>query len=226
MPRLKCMRHPPSTNTTHRRTQCQQFNGTQPSPNSMFPGMARSVFPSSLFSSATLYDDLEEQTAAAQSVTAAVLSLSEYSETDFIRGRTRESRTVYRRSCTWFQDYLATHPVYPSPRFREVFRIPKSLYHILHDELLEEEPALQQKTDAFRHLGHTSHQKILMTLRRLATGLPYRQIDDMARKSVESPRQAYMLTLKKRHRHFGPMYLNRMPTECELRATTKQYVAC
>ena len=64
-----------------------------------------------------------------------------------------------------------------------------------------------------------------MTLRRLATGLSYRQKHDMARMAVEPQRQAFMLTLKAIHRHFGPMYLNRMPTECELRATTKQYEA-
>ena len=133
---------------------------------------------------------------------------------------------MYLGACNWYQDYLAPNPVYPSPRFREVFRIPKSLYHILHDELLEEEPSLQQKTDAFGHMGHTSHQTILMTLRSLATGLSYRQMDDMARMSVESQHQAFMLTFNAIHGRFGPMYWNRMPTECELRATIEQYEAC
>ena len=124
MPALKCVHHPPSTSTTHRRTQCQQFNCTPPSPNSLFPAKAQSVFPSSLFSSATLYDDLEERTAAVQSVTAAILSLSEYSETNFIRGCTRASRTVYRGSCTWFQDYLATNPVYRPHDFARSLAFP------------------------------------------------------------------------------------------------------
>ena len=42
-----------------------------------------------------MYDDIEETAAVVQSVTAAVLSISEYPETAFLRGPTTGSRKVY-----------------------------------------------------------------------------------------------------------------------------------
>ena len=106
-----------------------------------------------------------------------------------------------------------------------MFRIPLDLYHVLHDELVEEEPLLKQKKDAFGKPGHNAHQKLLMTLRILATGLSFRPMDDMARMSVESQRQAFAVTLKAIYRRFGPIYLNRKPNERKLRTLVSQYEA-
>ena len=47
----------------------------------------------------------------------------------------------------------------------------------------------------------------------------------MARMSVEAPRQAFQLSLKAIYRRFGPMYLNRKPTESELWSIVKQFDA-
>ena len=129
---------------------------------------------------------------------------------------------MYRGACSWFRDYLSTDPAYPSHRFREVFRIPIPLYWLLHDELVDGERILEQKTDAYGIQGHTSRQKIPMTLRRLATSLCYRQMDDMARISVESQHQVFILTPRVIFRRFGPVYLNRKPTESELRTIVRQ----
>lgn len=180
-------------------------------------------FPSnSLFSLESVYDDLEEATAAAQSVAAACLSVSTLGAARH-GGRQEGSSNVHRGKCSWYDDYLSPHPIYPAHRFRQVFRIPLSLYRTLHDELIEEEPDLQQKANAFGIPGHTSHQKILVTLRRLATGLSFRQLDDMCRMSTESQRQAFALTLKAIYRRFGPVHLNRLPTEIELRDIEQRY---
>ena len=62
-----------------------------------------------------------------------------------------------------------------------------------------------------------------MTLRRLATGLSFRQMDEMGRMSVESQRQAFIVTLKTIYRRFGPIYLNWKPTESQLRNVVRQY---
>ena len=99
--------------------------------------MAYSFLPSSLFTTSTLYNDIDDHTAISQSLTAAVMSLSEYEEHGMIRGGKKESRAVNRGACSWFRDYLSTYPVYPSHGFREVFRIPIPLYWLLNDELVE-----------------------------------------------------------------------------------------
>ena len=131
-----------------------------------------------------MYYGIEETAAVVQSVAATVLSISEYPDTAFLRGRTTGSHKVHRGPCPWFKDYLSPTPVYPPHRFREVFRITLDIYQEFHDELVEEEPLLRQMKDAFGLPGHTSHQKLLMTFRRFAAGLSFRQMDYMARISV------------------------------------------
>lgn len=154
-------------------------------------------FPSttSLLSLESIYDDLEEATAAAQSAVAACLSVSTLGAARHGRMEERSSN-VYRGKFPLYDDYLSPHTIYPAHRFRQVFRILLSLYHTLHDELIEEEPDLQQETNAVVTAGHTSDQKILVTLRRLSTGLSFRKLDEMCRMSPESQRKAFALTLK------------------------------
>ena len=48
-------------------------------------------------------------------------------------------------------------------------------------------------------------------------------MDDMARMSVESQRQAFSTTLKAIYRRFGTVYLNRKPNEEELRTIVTEY---
>ena len=48
-------------------------------------------------------------------------------------------------------------------------------------------------------------------------------MDDMPRMSVESHRQAFFVTLKAIYCRFGPIYLNRKPTESQLRNVVRKY---
>lgn len=109
--------------------------------------MAHSFLPSSLYYEPDLYDGKEENAATAESVAAAVLSLSEYKDGDLICGRKPGSKTVSPGICFWYDNYLRSDPIYPLYRFREVFRIARELYHIIEDELLEEEPLIKQRRD-------------------------------------------------------------------------------
>jgi Plant transposon protein len=128
-----------------------------------------------------------------------------------------ESRSVRRGGCSWFDDYLAQTPVYPPQKLRQVFRIPIKLYWYIPDKLMDGEPRLAQQTDCFGRQGHTSHQKILASLRRLATGAVYRDMDDNARVSVESLRASFKLFVSTVLQVFGKQYLNREPTDDELK---------
>ena len=62
-----------------------------------------------------------------------------------------------------------------------------------------------------------------MTLRLLEKGFSFRQMVHMARMAVDSQRKALTLTLKAIYRRFGPIYLNREPTEFHLRSVVSQY---
>ena len=140
---------------------CTGSNNFEDTPYPPFVTMSNAINPFSLFSPSTLYEDIEEQTAISQSVAAAVMALTEYPETKVLRGKPSGSKTIHRGPCPWIKDYIIHDPIYPSSRFRQVFRIPLKLYHVLHDELLEEEePLLRQQFDNFGKPGHTSHQKI------------------------------------------------------------------
>ena len=81
---------------------------------------------------------------------------------------------MHRGRCSWFDDYLADNTIYPPSHFRQVFRIPLQLYWIIQDEIIEEEPMLKQLVNGLGKPGHTSHQKILSALRRLASGVSFK----------------------------------------------------
>jgi hypothetical protein len=138
-------------------------------------------------------------------------------------GRQIGSRYIQRGICTWFEDYLADIPVYPAWKFRQVFRIPLSLYWVIHQKLTDAEPALRQRVDALGKRGHSSHQKILASLRRLGTGCTLRDLDDQARMSPEALRKAFTLFVRTVLHVFGPRYLNRDPSVAEMRKITAAY---
>lgn len=150
----------------------------------------------------------------------------QFNEDDFIAprcGRERGSKTVRRRQCSWFDDYLSVEPRYRAWKFREVFRIPVKLYHVIHDRLTVDHPSLAQQSDAFGKPGHTSHQKILSSLRCLGQPASYRERDDSACMSPESQRAAFHVFVAGMNTSFGTLYLNREPTLEELRRITSEY---
>ena len=111
-------------------------------------------------------------------------------------GRAPGSKNVRRGLCRWFEDYLDLNPVYPPNQFRQIFYIPLSMYRVLHKDLVEEEPGLGPNINGTGHCGHTSHQKIICSLQKLATGLSHAQLDDMPRMCPESQREAFKMTLR------------------------------
>lgn len=139
------------------------------------------------------------------------------------RGRTPGSKNFKRGVCSWFADYLSETPVYSAARFRDVFRIPLKLYWRLHDEIVEEDSSFGQSRDAFGRAGHSSHQKILCSLRRLGNGLSFSQLDDMSRMSPESQREYFYKFLVAVVRRFGALFLNREPILGELRTIVGEY---
>ena len=139
------------------------------------------------------------------------------------QGRVPATKTIARGDCSWYRDYLSPHLVYPPSCFREVFHLPLALYNKVHALLVANEPLIRMRTNAFGMQGHSSHQKILCAIRKLATGLSFKQLDDMARMSSESQRQYFELFLRSLKRNFGPQLLNRPPTLSELRSVAKKY---
>lgn len=174
---------------------------------------------------AGLFEGASEEEEAAAIVAAAVASgTSDAAVRSRAHcGRAPGGQTIRRGPCRWYEDYLSEQPTYPAWKFREVFRVPLKLCWVVHDELVAREPLLRQQKDALGHLGHSSHQKILAGLRRLATGAPYRDLDDHARMSPEALRISFHVFVAAMKRVFGPRYLNRDPTEDELRQICSTY---
>lgn len=106
---------------------------------------------------------------------------------------------------------------------REVFHLQLSLYNNIHGVLVAKEPRFRTRRTEFGRKGHSSYQKILCAIRKLATGLSFKQLDDMARMSSESQRQYFELFLRNLKRIFGPQVLNRPPTLSQLRCISKKY---
>jgi hypothetical protein len=135
----------------------------------------------------SLFDEFQgasEEEEAAAIVASAVASSRGIEVAEAVlpgcSGRKLGSRSVIRGSFSWLDDYLAQSPVYPPQKFRQIFRIPVKLYWYINSKLIDAEHRLAQHTDGLGRPGHTSHQKIIASLRRLGTGASYRDIDDNA----------------------------------------------
>lgn len=173
----------------------------------------------------------EEENEAASAVAAMVTagdadSLSNeffVEEPKTHRGRVPGSRTVLRRPCSWYEDYLADTPRYRAYKFREVFRVPVKLYHVLHNRLIIDHPSLNQRIDGLGRPGHTSHQKCLAGFRRLGQPTSYRKRDDSSCMSPESQRIYFRTFVIGVEKSYGPRYLNREPNMEELRRITSEY---
>jgi hypothetical protein len=136
----------------------------------------------------------------------------------------RSRRNVDRGACSWFSDYLSPSPVYNAAHFRRRFRVPHPLYLRIESDLLRNFPEdFKQKCDATGRPGHTAWQTILVALRRLATGRSLDDLDDAARMSEESTRQACRIFVKRLLEFYGGHYLNRRPTKTEILAIEAKY---
>jgi hypothetical protein len=126
-------------------------------------------------------------------------------------------QNIDRGPCQWFADYLSENPTYDRCRFRRRFRIPLSLYRRLHEDLLRVFPEeFSRKAVACGRRGHETFQKILVSLRRLGSARRFDDLDDSARMSEESSRQATRTFVKRVIELYGPRYLNRRPSSLEL----------
>ena len=87
------------------------------------------------------------------------------------------------------------------------------------------EPIPQQRIDAVGRMGATTWQKILVSLRRLADGCSYSSLDDQSRMGIESIRQSFYAFCRAVVDHYGPQYLNRIPTLLELSQIESGYAS-
>lgn len=101
---------------------------------------------------------------------------------------------------------LEGRPTYSALHFRARSRVPLALYQFLERELPSVERSLRQATDCTGRHWHPTYVKILNALRRLGNGASYQDVDDQARMSVESQRQAFVSFLRAVHTQFGPRF--------------------
>jgi hypothetical protein len=72
-------------------------------------------------------------------------------------------------------------------------------------------------------IGNTTDQKLLVCFRRLANGVPFSHLEDLARMSGESQRQVFGMFLNAVKNRVGPRYLKREPTLSELEAISDDH---
>jgi hypothetical protein len=159
-----------------------------------------------------VFEGASEEEEEAAAIIGSTISGGRITAETSIRGSRRSgSRTIQRGYCSWFDDYLSDTPSYPAHIFRQVFRIPLKLYCAIHNRLIDAKPRLAQQKDAVSRPGHTSHQKMLSSLRRLATGAAYRDMENQARMIVEALLSSFHAYIDTMRLVFGPRYLNREP---------------
>ena len=66
------------------------------------------------------------------------------------------------------KDYFGENPIYLSAMFRRRFRMRRSLFEKILDDLVSSDSYFSQKKDALGLLGFSPHQKLTSALRMLA----------------------------------------------------------
>jgi hypothetical protein len=112
-------------------------------------------------------------------------------------------------------DYFAQDPVYDEIDFRRRFRMRKSLFVRVHNQVLAKNAYFTQRRDACGILGLNSFQKITAAVRMLAYGSPADQLDEVVRMGgqtiLDSLREFTTTVISV----FGKQYL-RAPTQADL----------
>ena len=111
------------------------------------------------------------------------------------------------------KDYFGENPIYSSAMFRRRFRMRRSLFEKILDDLVSSDSYFSQKKDALGLLGFSPHQKLTSALRMLAYGTSADQLDDLTRMSES--------TTLNNLQHFCNAIINRYGKEY-LRAPTKE----
>lgn len=134
-----------------------------------------------------------------------------------IEGRAFGSRNVKRSESTWIKQYLSNSATYDKTAFRRRFHMPLTLFWRIHHALFQSHPAwLSTRTDSAGRRGTRSKIKILVALRRLATGRSCDDIDESAGIGEESIRMACKRFCEAMVETFGHHYLNRRTDAAEL----------
>ena len=81
------------------------------------------------------------------------------------------------------KDYFGENPIYSSAMFRRRFRMRRSLFEKILDDLVSSDSYFSQKKDALGLLGFSPHQKLTSALCMLAYGTSADQLDDLTRMS-------------------------------------------
>ena len=78
-------------------------------------------------------------------------------------------------------DYFSENPIYSPAHFRRRFRMRRSLFEKILEDLDEANPYFKQKKDALGLVGFSPHQNLTSALQMLAYGTLADQLDDLTR---------------------------------------------
>lgn len=157
---------------------------------------------------------------AATVASSAVPSLLHRGRTDYVRrfrGRLPGTRNVERGACTWISEYLSDSPLYSLRQFRQKFRVPRSLFSKVHDDLVAAYPTVfGQRRDATGRAGHPSQVKILTALRILGNDRSLNDKDDANPMGTETARKIVRSFCRCVVELYTPDYLKKRPSPDDL----------
>jgi hypothetical protein len=84
-------------------------------------------------------------------------------------------------------DYFGENPIYSPAHFRRRFRMSRSLFEKILEDLVEANLSFEQKKDALGLVGFSPHQKLTSALRMLAYGTSADQLEDLTRMAESTP---------------------------------------
>jgi hypothetical protein len=96
-------------------------------------------------------------------------------------GRRTRRRDRWAGDARLFDDYFAVNPVYDDVIFRRRFRMRRSLFLRIVEDVKNYDDYFMQKRDAANVLGLSSLQKVTAALRQLAYGCPADSLDEYLR---------------------------------------------
>lgn len=140
------------------------------------------------------------------------------------RGRLAGAKNIERGESSWITDYLVDVPLYSKATFRARFGVPLALFWRIHDALVQFKPEFwDTRLDARKKKGKDSRIKVLVCLRILRYGRGYDDMDDSARMGKETIRSYFRAFCVDMAELYGNVFLNRRPTQEELRRIEKEY---
>lgn len=138
--------------------------------------------------------------------------LEQMEEAESVDDQVEERQKGKRVNCeqyTWEEDYLAENCTCPEWYFAAISEYRRNYIYEFMWSYLRRFRRVLSKTEIAKRVGHTSHQKMSVTLQWL--------IDDTSRVSEESIRRACVTFCAQMLKLYGVCYFNRQPMSEELK---------